>query len=175
MTQEETDAAVALQTAEEADLKTANELKEVTDKLAKADELVRNYKIRAEKAEKLAKQNRTVVEPVEKDNSQAGLSSDDVYAFVAGKVPQEDIPEVRDYSVMKGISIQEALQTNFVKTLLSDKAEQRNVANAANTGGGKRGSGKLSDEALISEAQKGNMPESDADIERLYLIRRKNQ
>ena len=49
----------------------------------------------------------------------------------------------------------------------------RTTASATNTGGSKRSSGRVSDETLISNASKGNIPESDEDLER--LVRAKMQ
>ena len=88
------------------------------------------------------------------------------------KVPESDIEEVQEYANLKKISVSEALKSNVVKTILSDKAEQRNTANAANVGSSKRGSGKITDEALADKASKGEMPDSPEEIARLWRVRK---
>ena len=161
-------------TAEEVVLETTGEDAEVIEteteeesvedlkaRLAKADELAKNYKIRAEKAEKKTKENKEA--PTEKKD----LSSKDIIALMNNKVAEEDIDEVVDYAKFKGISVQEALKTGTIKATLRERGEQRDVANATNTGTVRRGSSKVADDVLISNASKGKMPESDEEIERL--------
>lgn len=132
----------------------------------KAKELANNQRIRAEKAERLNKDK-------PKESSQSGdLSTKDLYALMESKVPQDDIDEVRDYAKLKNISIPEALKSSIVKSILSEKAEQRNVAKASNTGSSRRGSGSLTDEMLLANLKKGVLPENDEDIVRLAKIRK---
>jgi len=100
------------------------------------------------------------------------LSTKDIYALMEAKVPESDIEEVQEYANLKKISVSEALKSNVVKTILSDKAEQRNTANAANVGSSKRGSGKITDEALADKASKGEMPDSPEEIARLWRVRK---
>lgn len=174
MTKENGDA-VASETAEEEVLETSSEtIEEMQEKLAKAEELAKNQKIRAEKAEKLAKSLREKKdEETEKPAPTAGeLSTKDLYALMEAKVPQDDIDEVREYAQLKKISIAEALKAPLVKTLLSEKAEQRKTAQAANTSSSKRSSGKLSDEALLAKAAKGDFPDDEEDMQRLYRLRK---
>jgi len=99
------------------------------------------------------------------------LSLTDMYALNNAKVPEEDLPEVIEFSKFKGISIAEALKSSVVKTLLADKEEARKVANATNTGNSKRGSTQTSDQQLLDNASKGIAPESDEDITRLVKAR----
>lgn len=169
-------------TQEEADLDTANEnesdngsesVEEVKARLAKAEELANNYKIRAEKAEKLAKSSKESPE-VKKQASTAGaMSNQDLYALVEAKVPQEDLEVVEKYAKLEGISIVEALKSTIVKTILSEKAEMRNVASASNIGSVKRGTSKLSDDALVQSVKKGNIPETDEDMMRYVQARQR--
>jgi hypothetical protein len=170
-----------LNSQEEADLDTANEeeseeseesVEEIKARLAKAEELVNNYKIRAEKAERAAKGSKES-QPVKQASKADAISTQDLYALMENKVAQEDIQEVQEYAQLKGISISEALKSSVVKTILSEKAEMRNVASASNVGSVKRGSSKLSDEALIQNVKKGIVPESDEDIMRYVQARQK--
>lgn len=149
----------------------AEDVEAIKARAAKAEELAKNYKIRAEKAERLAKEKS---EATPKASPAAGdISSKDLYALMESKVPQEDIDDVREYAQLKKISIAEALKAPLVKSLLSDKAEQRNVASAANVGNSKRSSAKLSDESLIENVKKGVLPENDEDIMRYVQARNK--
>lgn len=142
-------------------------IEEMRTRLAKAEELANNYKIRAEKAEKRTKESPQVETKV-KSNSE--LSPLDIIAISKANIETEDIEDVLEFAKFKGISVSEALKSSTVRSILNEKTEQRNVALATNTGGAKRGSGKLSDDTLLANAQKGNLPESDADINRLIQL-----
>lgn len=108
---------------------------------------------------------------IEDKSATEGLSSSDVIAVINAKIPQEDIPDVAEYAKFKKISVAEALNDNVVKLMLADKAEQRKIAEGTATGDGKkRGSSKLSDEALLANASKGILPESDEDMSRLSRL-----
>ena len=107
------------------------------------------------------------------DTSKDGLTTDDVFTLVKANVPQEDVNDVKEYAKLKGITIAEALNSNVVKTILADKAEQRKVAEGTNTNAGARGSGKLSDGELLANAEKGNLPDSTEDMQRLITLRKK--
>ena len=164
---------------EEEVLETSNEELEeeedTTDWKAKAEkeaELAKNYKIRAEKAERLAKSEK-ISEPKAKPSKADGeLSTKDIYALMEAKVAEEDIDKVQEIAKLKGISVSEALKLSLTKQILSDEIEQRNTASAANVGGSKRGSGKVPDDVLLANASKGNLPENDADLERLIKLRK---
>lgn len=143
---------------------TEETVEEVKSKLAKAEELAKNYKIRAEKAEK--KSEKTEIKPKTQE-----ISPIDVYALMQANVAQEDIPEVQDYAKMKGISLADALKTDVVKTILADATEKRKTAEATNTGTARRSNSKTTDEGLLNAARKGQMPESDDDINRLINAR----
>ena len=145
-------------------------LEEYKTRLAKAEELANNYKIRAEKAEKMAKSARN--EPQKASPKAGDLNSKDLYALMESKVPQDDVDEVVEYAKFKGISVSDALKTNFIKTTLSEKAEQRTVAEASNTGSSRRASYKVSDDTLLAKARKGEMPDNDEDLIRLIRARK---
>lgn len=144
-------------------------VEEIQARLAKAEELANNYKIRAEKAEKAQKQVQKAPEaPVSSD-----LSTKDTIALMNAKVNEDDIDEIVDFAKFKGISVSEALKTDVVKTILSTKAEQRTIAEATNTGTSRRSSAKVSDESLVANASAGKLPESDDEIERLLRAKLK--
>lgn len=132
----------------------------------KAEKLAENQKIRAEKAEKEAKKGKE-----EKPEKQPVMSSTDVFALVKANVAEEDIADVQEYATLKKISVSEALKSTVVKTILAEKTDFRKTAAASNTGNVRRGTVKATDEALIAEADKGNIPESEEDMKRLALAR----
>jgi len=166
---------VILNTSEESvDLDTTQEESEEefdwkTEAL-KQKQIAENQKIRAEKLERKAKEGgREVV----KETKSSSASTEDLYALMKADIPQEDIADVREYAQFKGISIAEALQTGAVRSILAEKVEQRTVASATNTGNSKRSSGKISDEALLANANSGKLPENDADLNRLVQLKMK--
>ena len=180
---EEDDQAEALNQQQDTALETANEAEEETIEdvkamlaaaeaaKTKAEEIADNQRIRAEKAEKKA-QVKPQVES--KPAPKAGdMSQDDLYAVIKANVPQEDISDVKEYATLKGISVAEALKSNVVKTILADKAEQRNVAEATNTGTVRRGSATVSDQTLLEGVSKGQLPDDPASIAEARMRQRK--
>ena len=145
---------------------------ELRARLAKAEELANNYKVRAERAEKKAKSEASQPKTQSSPKPQGDISSTDLYVLIENKVPQEDISDVQEYANLKGISIGEALKSNVVKTILSDKKEMRATAAAANVGPAKRSKGQASEEALLAKASQGQMPDSDDELRRLVAARR---
>jgi hypothetical protein len=163
-------------TAEEEVLETSNDEgndgEELAERLAKAEELAENYKIRAEKAERMAKASRIDTPTTPKQTPTAGeLTTKDLYALIDAKVPEADIEEVREYAQLKHITIAEALKSNVVDTILKDNQEKRSTASASNVGGSKRGTGKTSDDVLLAKAAKGELPDNDADMQRVIKLR----
>ena len=134
---------------------------------AKAEEIARNQKIRAEKAEGKVK---TEVAPQQTVN-QGDISQKDLYAMSQANVSIEDFDEVVEYAKFKNLSVIDALKSTALKAILSEKTEQRNTARATSTGSSKRASYKASDEALLENFKKGVVPESDEDIARLVKLR----
>lgn len=131
-------------------------------RLAKAEELANNYKVRAEKAEKKSKETVEV---------KGDISSKDTIAIMRANVHEDDIDEVKDFAKLKGISIADALKSNVVKAIISDREDIRKTANATHTGTTRKSSARISDEELLEKASKGDIPEDDAGIERLMKAR----
>jgi len=87
-------------------------------------------------------------------------------------VPKDDIDDVVQYAKFSKMSVEQALDTDFVTRLLADKAEKRATARATNTGTSRRGAGKPSGTSLLSNAStKGEIPEDDEDLDRLIDAR----
>lgn len=104
--------------------------------------------------------------------SKEKMSQSDLIAVVKADVPEEDLEDVIEYATLKKISVREALNAPLIKGMLAEKAEQRAIAEGTNTNGARRGNTKISDTELLSNAQKGVMPESEEDMARLIKLRR---
>lgn len=144
------------------------EFEAITAKAVKAEEIAKNQKIRAEKAEQEAKEAKTAggVNPPEVRDT---LSIKDIRALQ--DVPEEDIDEVIEFSKYKKISITEAKNHPAVQSLLKTRLEERKTAYATNTGGSKRSVSKNTDADLLERVSAGQLPESDDDIKRLAEAR----
>lgn len=142
-------------------------------KAKKAEELATNYKIRAEKAEKIAK-GKTSEKPQEKpEQDSSNLSSKDTIALMNAKVHEDDIEEVQEIAKLKKISVAEALKLDLTKTVLAQKAEFRKTADATNTQASRKGATKISEDKLQENLSKGEIPEKGSDeAERLFWARR---
>ena len=169
-----TEEVVENQAVEEADVESETE---DTDRLR---ELNKKLFERAKKAEAEAKELKTkskAAEPkTEVTPSTPSLPVSDLIALT--QVPPDDVEEVVEWAKFKKISIREALKSSTIKTLLSERAEERKTAAATTTGAQKRSAVKATDESLLEKAMSGDIPESDADIERIAKARfeaRKNK
>lgn len=121
------------------------------------------------KAERLKAEERAKVKP--EPSSNVSVSIKDQIAIVNAKIHEDDVEDVMEYAKFKNIPIAEALKSNVVMATLKDKAEQRRTAEVTNTSGSKRVNAKVTDDALLAKADKGDLPESEDDIERLIDAR----
>ena len=158
VTPEVTEATTPEVEIEESEEESPEELKA---RLAKAEELANNYKIRAEKAEKKVKE-------VPQTN-ESGFSIKDTIAL--SRIDVDDIDDVVEAAKVLKIPVHQAVNHKVVKTILEDKAEQKRTAEATNVTNTRRGPTKLSDDALIANANAGKLPEADEDIQRLFKAR----
>lgn len=150
-------------------------LYETTEKLVKSKEAEQSLKIRAEMAEKKAKkavnepqETETPTKPVETEDTpkKSEYSLQDIRAL--SDVHDDDVDEVVDYAKSKGITVAEAKKTPMIQSFLENTKGERKTADATNTGKGKQGSSKVSGSSLLRKAQEtGEMPESDADLDKL--------
>jgi hypothetical protein len=147
---------------------TEETIEQVRERLAKAEEFGKNQKIRAERAEKKAK------EPVSAVQS-PDLSSKDIIALTRANVSDDDMDEVIDFAKYKKISVAEALKSSTVKGLLKEKEESRKTAQATNTGTARRGSVKLSDEEIVERAMRGELPEDPSVLARAQMNLKKKK
>jgi hypothetical protein len=168
---EETEEVVVPETTEEETEEVEESIEEVKARLEtetaarlKAEEIAENQRKRAEKAEKKGKE--PVVAP-----SASTLSSADLIAVSNAKVHEDDIDKVERYAKSEGLSIKDALQTPELQAMLSVRTEQRHVAEATNIGNVRAGSVQVTDDALLKDASRGILPDSDLEIERLIAAK----
>ena len=130
---------------------------------------------RAKKAEAEVKVLRTQLKPAVKEVSAPqdtdSLPQKDLIAIIQAQVPVDDVDDVVEYAKLKKIPVAEALKTNVVKAILTEKAEERKTASATATGSQKRGTSKPSDETLFAKSQTGDLPESDEDMRKVVEMR----
>lgn len=166
----------ALTLAKEALEKTDKEkfpkLYKTREDLVNALELAQNQKIRAEKAEKKAKvikpqEKDTPKEPTEKETPKiSNLSLEDIRAL--NDVHDEDVKDVQEWAKFKGVSLAEAKKDPHIVSLLKEKSEARQIAEATNTGKGRHGTSKATGKELLRNFEKtGELPESDEDMKKL--------
>lgn len=121
-------------------------------------ELAKNYKIRAEKAEKKDPPAPTPGEeetvPVVEEEK---LSTADTYALIDAKVPVEDLEEVQKAAKALGKTIPEALKDPILIGVLAKKVEHRKAADAANTGEPVPGVNQISDAQLVEDVASGKI------------------
>lgn len=101
---------------------------------------------------------------------QENLKDTDLFALMTAKVEAEDIEEVKAYAAFKKISVAEALKDKTLQTVISDRSEERRTAAAAQTET-RPGAVQETPEAILEKAGKGNLPESDNEIEKLAAAR----
>lgn len=107
-------------------------------------------------AEELRKKSASVTTDDSKKND-TGLSIKDWKALQ--DVHDDDVEEIVEYAKFKKISVADAKKSGVIQTLLKDKEEQRKVASASNTGTARRSSVKISDEEIVNQMEKGQVPE----------------
>lgn len=148
------------------------------ERLKKADDLAKNYKVRAEKAEdearQLAKQLKPDGEPkTPTKKADDGLSVKDSYALQAAGVPFEDVDEVVKAAKLLDKSIPEALKDSLVISRLAQLKSYRDTEQAANIKPKRSGASEVSDDKLLDDLAKGNIPKPGSkEAERLFLLRR---
>lgn len=137
-----------------------------------------DWEAEAKKYKAIADRNakKKVVEKPEAPKAEGDLSTMDTIALIgAGVTNKEDINEVVDYSKLKGISIEEALESTVIKTILGEKAEYRKTAEATHTGKATRGSTKLSPEQILANAEKGKLPDDPEELAEALMQQKLNE
>lgn len=142
------------------------EEEQTDEELIKAQELAKNQKIRAEKAEAELKKLKSEKETPKNED---GYSFKDQKALLS--VDEEDIERVEKFCKSEGLTPSEALKNEDLQAILESRAEKRKTAEASNTGGSRRSSNKMSDEKLIENFEKGIVSDKQENIDRLVKAR----
>lgn len=136
-------------------------------KSKKNEELANNYKTRAEKAEKGAKE----VKPEPKVDDTLNIK--DNYALLEAKVPLDDVDEVVRAAKVLGKTVAEALKDPIVVSVLKQREEYRTTSNAQNTRPVRPSVKAISGDEIMAKASKGEIPEAGTkEAEELYWARR---
>lgn len=149
------------------------DVESLKQRLSKVEEDYQNQKIRAEKAEAKLKNGTSTGRGETSKNGD--LNAFDLLAVTKAGLDEDGLKEAMDYAKFKKISIAEAIKSPAVQATINLINETKKTAEATNTGTARRGSSRLSDEVLLSNARKGVLPESDEDLERLVKLRRTNK
>lgn len=108
-----------------------------------------------------------------KKDEEKDISITDLYALQESKVPLEDVEEVKKAAKILNKSIPETLKDEMVIGILKTRSEYRATANGANVTGGRPATKTTTDDEVMAEANKGNIPEKGtADAEKLFWARR---
>lgn len=135
---------------------------EVDEKDAKIAELTEKNKQLFERAKK--------AEALKKEPAAPGsMSTADIIALT--KVHEDDVERVERFAKSEGVSIKEALKNPELKAILGVRAEHRDTAATTNVTNTRRGPTKIADDVLLANANKGQLPDSDEDIERLIAAK----
>jgi len=103
------------------------------------------------------------------DKKNDNMSLKDIRALA--DVHDEDVDDILDFAKWKNISIVEAKKAPAMIAILKAKEEERRTAQAANAGGGRRGTSQVTDDKVLQDFATGRISEDDADIERLAEAR----
>lgn len=101
------------------------------------------------------------------------FSIKDALALQEGGVTSEDYDEVVRVATILGKPIVDALKDKTLQTILATRKEERKTAETTQTGkGNARGASQATGEEMLAEAEKtGKLPESEADVQKLFLAR----
>jgi hypothetical protein len=150
-------------TEESTESETQEETEENVDWQAeakKAKELADNYKKRAEKAEKKAKEAPAPV---------GNVSQSDILYLAKADIHEDDIGYVTEYAQKFGISIKEAhAQTS---PILAQRKEERTTAQVTSTKSARGIKTRTGEDYLEKAEQTGEIPTDDKGMQALILAR----
>lgn len=142
------------------------EFESLSKKAQENEQKFRDQKLRAEKAEELAKGTK------KEEKVESSITAKDVLVLTgAGYTHEEDIDTIERWAKFNNVGISEAIKDNLLKSVLATKQEERKTAQVTQTNGGARGVKSPSIDTILSEASQGKIPEKDTDIENLALAR----
>ena len=149
---------------------------DVSEEVTKLQEQNKKLYERAKKAEAEAKALKKTSEPKPDVTVQPQVQLTALDAVLLSKSDiseKEDIETLVEYANFKHISVAEAMKTPVMKAELAQRAQERKSAQATHTGGGKRSSATLTSDQILANAEKGIMPKSDDDWDKIAEARAK--
>lgn len=163
--EEEVEVEEAEETTEE---ETTEEEVDWKSEAQKAKELADNYKKRAEKAEKKAKEAPSKKEPITGE-----LSQNDLIFLAKSDIHEDDISDVTEWAKFKGISVKDAYAQ--MKPTLAIRQEERTTAQVTSTKSG-RGKKPVTGDDLLEKANTtGEIPTDDQGMRELILAKQKSR
>lgn len=164
-------ATLADMSQEDADQAIAEKREElIAAEFAKAEELAANQKIRAEKAEALAKQLKIKPEEKPETPKTPALDLKDIRALQ--DVHDDDVDELIEYAKFKGVSVAEVKKLPVIQAHLKVKAEERTTAAATTIGKGGGRTSKITGQTLLEKAyETGETPTSEEEIKSVVAAR----
>lgn len=133
--------------------------------LTKAQEIAKNQRIRAERAEKelkaLKAQGGGKKEEKEAPKDDNSLSPKDYLALTENRIGSDDFDEVVRLSKIMDKSIAETLKDKTAQLIIKNRIEERATAEATATKSTRQKSGQSTDERLLSDLNKGILPETE--------------
>lgn len=168
MDNQEEDVQVGQETVEQEETTKDNEESQSEDTIVITKE---KFKAMQEKAIKFDEAQK---HPKPKTNSfnVTPVLDDSIIARIYG-LNEDDIQEVKDIAAIKKVTFDEALKLGATKAILAEKAEFRKTAEVSNTGNARRSVSKVSDDTLIANLSKGEIPKpGSAEAEQLFWAKR---
>lgn len=128
------------------------EVDDAEARIQKAEEIARNQKIRAEKAEQELKALKKTPPKVEETITPKsdGLTAKDVIAL--RDVHEEDVDYLLDEAKLRNKSVAELKKDPYMKIILQTRAEERKTAEATATSSNRQSSSKSKGEDLLKRA-----------------------
>ncbi len=136
----------------------------------KNQEAYKNQKTRAEIAEAKAKGAKPQANQTQTETP-ASLTVKDGFALAKANVNDEDVDDILEYARFKKITVADALKSTVVKTMLAEKEEFRQSQNASTITTTRRATPKVTDEAILENARKGKLGDSEDEIRALWRAR----
>ena len=147
------------------------ELDTLKARLAELESENTKYKRIAQQREKKLQQVKETAQPNQTSNT---LSPKDLIALSRSGYDDEVLEEALEYAKFKKIEVRDALNSNFIKAMASEKEEFKRTSEAMATKSN-RSSSKGRDESLLANSTKGVVPDNDEDIARLAQLRMKKR
>lgn len=141
---------------------TPEQIAELREKAAKADDLEKKNRQLFERAKKAEAHK---PEPV----SEQQLTVKDTLALVNAKIDPDDFDEVVSYAQYRKMPVADALKDATLRVILRERGQERQTAASTHTRGGTRGATKVTPDTVLQRASKGELPD-DSDTDAMSML-----